>query len=379
MKNTHNNELEISIILPCQNEEQALSFCLSQIKETIKKNNLSAEIIVSDSSTDKSPEIAKRENVILLKHDKDGYGMAYLEAFKIAKGKYIFMADADGTYDFREIPNFINQLREGYDFVLGNRFAGKIEKGAMPLRNKYLGNPVLSGILRIFFNTQIKDSHCGMRAITRKALQKLNLQTTGMEFASETIIKALKNNLKIKEVPINYYKRKGLSKLRPFSDAWKHLRFMLLYSPLFLFFIPGLILFLIGFLSMIWFLLSNPGAIEVKLFSRLMFLSALSIIIGYQLIVFSVFAKTYSVVHLKEQAPIMEKLYKYITIEKASAVGAIIALLGIVVFFLIKQPNSEFNQLREIKNSITALTMIAIGAQTIFSSFMLSILGIKEK
>jgi len=379
MINSHNNELEISIILPCQNEEQALSFCLSQIKETIKKNNLSAEIIVSDSSTDKSPEIAKRENVILLKHDKDGYGMAYLEAFKIAKGKYIFMADADGTYDFREIPNFINQLREGYDFVLGNRFAGKIEKGAMPLRNKYLGNPVLSGILRIFFNTQIKDSHCGMRAITRKALQKLNLQTTGMEFASETIIKALKNNLKIKEVPINYYKRKGNSKLRPFSDAWKHLRFMLLYSPLFLFFIPGLILFLIGFLSMIWFLLSNPGAIEVKLFSRLMFLSALSIIIGYQLIVFSVFAKTYSVVHLKEQAPIMEKLYKYITIEKASAVGAIIALLGIVVFFLIKQPNSEFNQLREIKNSITALTMIAIGAQTIFSSFMLSILGIKEK
>jgi len=379
MINSHNNELEISIILPCQNEEQALSFCLSQIKETIKKNNLSAEIIVSDSSTDKSPEIAKRENVILLKHDKDGYGMAYLEAFKIAKGKYIFMADADGTYDFREIPNFINQLREGYDFVLGNRFAGKIEKGAMPLRNKYLGNPVLSGILRIFFNTQIKDSHCGMRAITRKALQKLNLQTAGMEFASETIIKALKNNLKIKEVPINYYKRKGLSKLRPFSDAWKHLRFMLLYSPLFLFFIPGLILLLIGFLSMIWFLLSNPGAIEVKLFSRLMFLSALSIIIGYQLIVFSVFAKTYSVVHLKEQAPIMEKLYKYITIEKASAVGAIIALLGIVVFFLIEQPNSEFNQLREIKNSITALTMIAIGAQTIFSSFMLSILGIKEK
>ena len=379
MKNTHNNELEISIILPCQNEEQALSFCLSQIKETIKKNNLSAEIIVSDSSTDKSPEIAKRENVILLKHDKDGYGMAYLEAFKIAKGKYIFMADADGTYDFREIPNFINQLREGYDFVLGNRFAGKIEKGAMPLRNKYLGNPVLSGILRIFFNTQIKDSHCGMRAITRKALQKLNLQTTGMEFASETIIKALKNNLKIKEVPINYYKRKGLSKLRPFSDAWKHLRFMLLYSPLFLFFIPGLILFLIGFILMVWFLFSNPGAIEVKLFSRLMFLSALSIIIGYQLIVFSVFAKTYSVVHLKEQAPIMEKLYKYITIEKASAVGAIIALLGIVVFFLIEQPNSEFNQLREIKNSITALTMIAIGAQTIFSSFMLSILGIKEK
>jgi glycosyltransferase involved in cell wall biosynthesis len=379
MANNHNNEPEISVILPCQNEEQALPFCLNQIKETIKKNNLSAEVIVSDSSTDQSPEIAKKENVVLIKHDKDGYGLAYLEAFKIARGKYIFMADADGTYDFGEIPNFINYLKDGYDFVLGNRFAGKIEKGAMPLRNKYLGNPFLSGILRIFFNTKIKDSHCGMRAITKKALQKLNLQTAGMEFASETIIKALKNNLKIKEIPINYYQRKGLSKLRPFSDAWKHLRFMLLYSPLFLFFIPGLILFLAGFILMAWFLLLNPKVIEAGVFFRPMFLSALSIIIGYQLILFSVFAKTYSIVHLKEQSPIMEKLYKYITIEKASVVGAIIALLGIVVFILIKQPNAEFNQLIEVKNSITALTLIAIGAQTIFSSFMLSILGIKEK
>jgi glycosyltransferase involved in cell wall biosynthesis len=379
MANNYNNEPEISVILPCQNEEQALPFCLNQIKETIKKNNLSAEVIVSDSSTDQSPEIAKKENVVLIKHDKDGYGLAYLEAFKIARGKYIFMADADGTYDFGEIPNFINYLKDGYDFVLGNRFAGKIEKGAMPLRNKYLGNPFLSGILRIFFNTKIKDSHCGMRAITKKALQKLNLQTAGMEFASETIIKALKNNLKIKEIPINYYQRKGLSKLRPFSDAWKHLRFMLLYSPLFLFFIPGLILFLAGFILMAWFLLLNPKVIEAGVFFRPMFLSALSIIIGYQLILFSVFAKTYSIVHLKEQSPIMEKLYKYITIEKASVVGAIIALLGIVVFILIKQPNAEFNQLIEVKNSITALTLIAIGAQTIFSSFMLSILGIKEK
>jgi len=240
---THNNEPEISVILPCRNEEQALPFCLKQIKETIKKNNLSAEIIVSDSSTDKSPEIANRENLVLVKHDKEGYGMAYLEAFKIAKGKYIFMADADGTYDFGEIPNFIRYLKEGYDLVLGNRFAGEIEKGAMPLQNKYLGNPILSGILRFFFKTKIKDSQSGMRAITKKALQKLNLQTAGMEFASETIIKALKNNLKIKEIPINYYKRKGLSKLRPFSDAWKHIRFMLLYSPLFLFFIPRFPLF----------------------------------------------------------------------------------------------------------------------------------------
>ncbi len=167
-----NKKPEISIILPCQNEEEALPFCLEQIKKTIRNNNLFAEIIVSDSSTDNSPEIARSERAILLKHDKDGYGIAYLEAFKIAKGKYIFMADADGTYDFGEIPNFLKFLREDYDFVIGNRFSGKMEQDAMPYFHK-LGNPLLSGTLRLFFGTLIKDSHCGMRAISKKSLNLL--------------------------------------------------------------------------------------------------------------------------------------------------------------------------------------------------------------
>jgi len=356
------NNPEISVILPCRNEEKALLFCLQQIKKTIADNGLSAEIIVSDSSSDQSPEIAKKENIILLKHDKEGYGQAYLEAFKIARGKYIFMADADGTYDFNEIPGFIKYLNQGYDFVLGNRFAGKMEEGAMPFLNKRLGNPVLSSILRLFFFTKIIDTQSGMRAIKKDSLKKLKLQTAGMEFASEMIIKAIKNNFKIKEAPINYYKRKGQSKLRPFSDAWKHMRFMLLYSPLFLFFIPGLALFSTGFMLMFW-----PGLSNQKFF-----LPALMAITGYQLIVFSMFAKTYSIAHLKEQSPIMDKLYKYITIEKASALGIIIAISGIVFYFLAPELN-------EIKNSIVALTLITIGVQTIFSSFMLSILGIKNK
>lgn len=349
-----NNKLEVSIILPCQNEAEAISFCLQQIKKTIRKNNLSAEIIVSDSSTDKSPEITQEEGAKLIKHDKDGYGIAYLEAFKIAKGKYIFMADADGTYDFSEIPNFLNCLRENYDFVIGDRFSGKIEKGAMSYSHK-LGNPLLSGTLRLFFGTSIKDSHCGMRAISKKSLEKLNLQTTGMEFASEMVIKALKNNLKIKELPINYYRRKGKSKLKTFSDAWKHMRFMLLYSPLFLFFIPGLFMLLFGFLF-------------IFLFYRLMFFSSILMISGYQLIIFSIFAKTYSITHLGEESPFMNKIYKYLTIEKASILGIAIIFFGLIVYFL----------LNETKNSIVALTLITIGIQTIFSSFMLSILGIKK-
>lgn len=224
-----NSPPEISIILPCHNEQEALPFCLAQIKKNIKQNNLNAEIIVSDSSTDKSPEIARSESAILVKHGKEGYGIAYLEAFKIARGKYVFMADADGTYDFAEIPNFLKYLRENYDFVLGDRFSGKMEKGAMPFLHK-LGNPLLSGMLRLFFGTKISDSHCGMRAISKKSLEKLNLQTIGMEFASEMVVKSLKNNLKIKELPINYYKRKGKSKLRTFSDGWRHFRFMVLYK-----------------------------------------------------------------------------------------------------------------------------------------------------
>ncbi|MFA5856452.1 MAG: glycosyltransferase family 2 protein [Candidatus Pacearchaeota archaeon] len=381
MKNKGKKSPEISIILPCRNEEKALPLCLKEIKEVIIKNKLSAEIIVSDSSTDSSPKIATKNKVILVKHDKEGYGNAYLEAYNVSKGKYIFMADADCTYDFNEIPRFINELKNGSDFIIGNRFSKKIQKESMSFSHRYIGNPILSGILRLFFGTKLKDAHSGMRAISKEALNKLNLKTTGMEFASEMIIKALKNNLKIKELPINYRKRQGMSKLNSFRDAWRHLRFMLLYSPLFLFFIPGIFLFFIGLSTLIWFYLSEPTILGIKLFYHPMFFSSLLTIIGYQLIIFSAFAKSYSITHLEEHSPIMEKLYKYITIEKASIIGIIGSLIGISLyaFIIYKWLNSGFGSLNEIKNSILALTLTVIGVQTIFSSFMLSILGIKEK
>ncbi|MFH1967852.1 MAG: glycosyltransferase family 2 protein [bacterium] len=371
---------EISIILPCRDEEQALGFCLKEIKEVIKKSKLSAEIIVSDSSADKSPKIAKKHKVILIKHNKEGYGAAYLEALKKARGKYIFMADADATYDFKEIPNFLNQLKNGQDMVIGNRFAGRIEEGAMPFSNRCIGNPALSFILRLFFSASINDSQSGMRAIKKQALLKLRLRTTGMEFASEMIIKAIKNKLKIKEIPINYRKRKGKSKLRPYSDAWKHMRFMLIYSPLFLFFAPGFFLFLAGAVSMLWLYFGTPKLFGINLFYHPMFFSSLLLITGYQLITFSGFAKIYSITHLGEKSRLFEKLFKYITIEKASALGGLVVLFGIAIFFIIiaKWLNSGLRELNEIKNSIVALTLIIAGIQTIFSSFMLSILGIKK-
>jgi glycosyltransferase involved in cell wall biosynthesis len=383
-----NQEPEISIILPCRNEEAALPKVLNQIKETIQENNINAEIILSDSSSDNSIEIIKQFaknnpntlKIKVIKHNKIGYGNAYLEAFPHTKSEYLFMADCDGTYDFNEIPKFLEALKENYDFVIGNRFAYKLEKNVMPFSHKYIGNPILSGLLKLFFKTSVKDSHCGMRAITKQSLEKIKLQTTGMEFASEMVIKALKNGLKTKQLPIHYHERIGKSKLNTMTDGWRHLRFMLLYSPLFLFFIPGFILFTLGIITLSWFYLTNPTFFGITFYTHPMFISALLTITGYQLIIFSVFAKTYAINHLNEKSP-LEKLYKYMTIEKASIIGSIIALAGLIIFILIlyKWINSGLGDLNQIKNAVLGLTLLTIGIQTIFSSFMLSILGIKEK
>lgn len=376
-----NKSAELSIILPCLNEEQALGLCLEKIKKIIEKNSLDAEIIVADNgSTDTSSKIAIEKGVKLVHEKERGYGSTYSKGLEAAEGRYLFLSDPDGTYDFNEIPRFVEELKKGYDFVIGNRFKGRIEKGAMPWHHKYIGNPLLSGILRLFFKTKIHDAHCGMRAITKTALDRLNLRTTGMEFASEMIIQAVKKKLRIKELPINYYKRKGESKLKSFVDGWRHLRFMLLYSPLFLFFIPGSLLFLIGAISLFWIYFGSPEILGIRLFYHPMFLSALLIIVGYQLIIFALFAKTYAITHLGDK-PIFDKLYKYITIEKAGVTGILMGILGMTIYGMIffRWVNSGFNELHEIKNAIAALTLIAIGIQTISSAFMLSILAIKGK
>ncbi len=285
-------DILISIVLPCRNEEISLPRCLTEAKRVIAQNNLPAEIIVADSSTDRSPQIALDAGVVLVKHDKDGYGNAYLEGFKQARGKYIFMADADGTYDFDELPKFLKELQAGADLVIGNRFAGKIESGAMPTSHRYLSRVIFAFLTKIFFGLKIGDIHCGERAISREALDKLDLHTTGMEFASEMMIKASRKKLKIIELPINYAVRQGESKLRTIPDGWRHIRFLLLYSPTLLFLLPGLVLMLLGFLAtvLLYFDRLNFGAL--RFYYHPMFGASLVFLIGYQLIIFTVFAKT---------------------------------------------------------------------------------------
>ncbi|MBN2250950.1 MAG: glycosyltransferase family 2 protein [Candidatus Altiarchaeota archaeon] len=218
---------EVSIVLPCRNESETLGHCISSIREVVEANGIDAEIIVSDSSTDDSPKIAAESGARMVKHDLEGYGIACLEGFRASRGRYVFLADADGSYDFKEIPCFVEHLRRGCDLVMGDRFKGSMEDGAMSWHHRYVGNPLLTFLFNVLHGSGVHDVHCGMRAITRDALNKLDLRTSGMEFASEMVLAARKKKLRVKEVPINYYKRGGKSKMRSFADGWRHLKFML--------------------------------------------------------------------------------------------------------------------------------------------------------
>jgi len=259
---TERNQVpEISVVMPCLNEEETLGECIKKASQSMNEHGLSGEIVVCDNgSTDRSAEIGHREGARVVEEKIKGYGSAYHCGIGAARGKYIIMGDADDTYDFREINRFIEPLRNGYDLVMGSRLKGTILKGAMPWLHRYIGNPFLSWFLNLLFHTGVSDSHCGMRAFTREAYDKMDLKTTGMEYASEMVINSSKAGLKITEVPITYYPRGGESKLNSFSDGWRHLRFMLLYSPNHLFLVPGMFLLLAGLLLLLVLL---PGPLTI--------------------------------------------------------------------------------------------------------------------
>lgn len=377
----------ISVILPCLNEEQAISGCLDEIKKVITENNLDAEVVAVDNgSTDKTKDILLSyqqnfPNLVVVGEEKRGYGFAYLKGLKTATGKYLFMADADGTYNFLQLPAFIKKLEEGSDLVVGNRFSGLMSSKSMTWSHKYIGNPFLSFLVRLFFKVKIKDIHCGVRAISSEALNKITLYTGGMEFASEMIIKAAKANLKISELPVTYKNRIGDSKLNTMVDGWRHLRFILLYSPVALFFLPGLFIFLSGVILMLVFSFKELSIFGIQFYVHPLFLFSLMILFGYQLIIFGGFSKVYAINHFGDNSPLIEKLFKYITIERVGLIGLIITTFGAFLYISIFSSwvSSGFNALNQIKESIIGLTLIMLGAQTFFSSFMFSILGIKEK
>jgi glycosyltransferase involved in cell wall biosynthesis len=369
------------------NEELALPHCIDEIEYIIKRYHLEAEVIIIDNgSTDRSKEIvieraAKNPSIRLISETSTGYGSAYLTGFANSSGYYIFMADSDGTYDFKDIPLFIRKLKEGADLVVGNRFTNKMEKGVMPWHHKYIGNPFLSFLVKKLFSVKLNDIHCGVRAIKRDKFNEIKLYTRGMEFASEMIIQASRKNLKMVEVPVRYRARIGLSKLRSFIDGWRNLRFILLYSPLFLFMLPGIILFSIGIISMICLYFFHIELFSIRLYVHPLFYSSLAMILGYQLIVFAGFSKIYAVTHLGDNNSTIIKSFKYLNIEKGLIAGlALLALGGFMYLYVfIEWINFRDGQFDQIKNSIVALTLLILGIQTFFSSFMFSIIGIKER
>ncbi|UCD15439.1 MAG: glycosyltransferase family 2 protein [Candidatus Omnitrophota bacterium] len=378
----NNRDVEVSVVIPCLNEAQAIGGCIEKVKHAFVDNNINGEIVVVDNnSTDNSSVVAHRCGGRVVFQPIKGYGAAYIKGLEEARGRYIIIGDGDNSYDFAEIPRILKFLKDGYDFVIGSRFKGKIHKHSMPWINRYVGNPVLSGLCRLFFRTKLSDIHCGMRAFTKEAYKLMNLKCLGMEFATEMVMEALQKKLKIKEIPIDYHPRKGDSKLRPLKDAWRHIRFMLLFCPTWLYLFPGLLLTVLG-VSMLLALMRGPVLFLGHSWDiHIMVLFSLLSILGYQLINLGMYAKTFAV----QQGYIahdrtIASLTKYFRLESGVLAGFLLFIigLGISLFIFIEWWNSSFGPLFRIRESILAMTFMVLGLQTIFSSFFISLLIIRR-
>jgi glycosyltransferase involved in cell wall biosynthesis len=366
-----NETIEVTVILPSLNEEHTISNCIDKIKKVFEKNDIRGEIIVADNSIDNTPLVAEKHGAFVITPEKNGYGYAYKSAFRYMKGDYIVIGDADDTYDFSEIPNLLKPLRnDEADLVIGNRLKGNIEKDAMPWHHKNIGNPALTWFLNLFFKAGVSDAHSGFRAIKKDYLNLLNLDSDGMEFASEMIIEAAKKGLRIKEVPISYSKRKiNNSKLRSFSDGWRHLKFMLQNAPKFLYIYPGIFLLFVGlFLFFSAFLNLNIGYLPGI---HSMIAGSLLTITGYQVILFGFFANIY----MKRDFP------RFFSLEKGATIGSLLFLLGSVYVFILlwNWIISGFQTLPSLEHDVFGFTLLVLGLQTFFSSFMLSIIANGKK
>jgi glycosyltransferase involved in cell wall biosynthesis len=362
----------VSLVIPTLNESKTIGECIKQANEVFKKMGLEGEIIVVDSSSDDTPVIAKSHGATVVVPEKLGYGNAYLYGFKHARGKYIVLMDGDLTYDPREIDKLISCLQNGcFDMVLGTRLKGEIKQGAMPALHRYIGNPFLTWVLNKLFATEVSDAHCGMRAITRDALYRLNLKAGGMEFASEMVIEAANKNLRIAEVPITYYPRKGKSKLSSFSDGWRHLRFMMLYRPVPFLMIPGVVALIIG--------LALAAAVSLHEQNRMhsLILGSLLLLIGYQMLLAGLYFAAFGVAYgVSSSSNLTKKIMSYHSLEKELLIGILLLAFGLTlgVDVLLGWRAAGFGELYQTQNAMMALILSILGIQTIFSGMFLSLL-----
>jgi glycosyltransferase involved in cell wall biosynthesis len=381
-------ELELSIVMPCLNEAETLASCIRKAQSSLKKLNVAGEVVVADNgSTDGSQAIATEMGARVVAVAAKGYGSALMGGINAARGKYIIMGDADDSYDFANLEPFFHRLQAGYDLVMGNRFKGGIQPRAMPRLHRYLGNPALTGMGRLFFHSPCGDFHCGLRGFSKAAIQKLDLRTTGMEFATETVVKATMYKLRIAEVPTTLSPdgRSRSPHLRSWRDGWRHLRFMLLYSPRWLFLYPGLLLMTLGALVSGW-LLAGPRVIgSLTLDVHTLLYAAMAIVMGFQMVVFAVFTKVFGISEgLLPEDPRLTRLLQFIKLETGLLTGSLFLIIGIAISIYAvntweAQSFGPLNPSKTLRLVIPAVTLITLGLETILSSFFLSILGLKRR
>jgi glycosyltransferase involved in cell wall biosynthesis len=369
----------VSVVIPCLNEAENIEECVHAARSAIEAMGVRGEVIVADNaSEDDSARLAEAAGARVIVERRRGYGSAYLAGFAASSGRYIVMADADLTYDFEEIPRFVAKLEEGAEMVIGDRM-DNIQPGAMPWLHQYIGNPILTGLLNLFFRTGISDAHCGMRALRRDVLPRLELRTTGMEFASEMVIRAAKEDLKIAEFPIEYHPRGGESKLSSFRDGWRHLRFLLVHSPNHLFIVPGALLAGLGTLVVV---LVGSG---LDLFGRAWGVHAiiggsLLMIIGTQVLALGLCAHAYGTYFMGDTDPWFDRMRARFRLEHGLLLGGVFMLIGVVIGAIILATwiSHGFGSLADERLAVIAASVLIVGIQIFFSAFLLSILGLRR-
>lgn len=382
------SDLTVTILMPCLNEAETLAFCVRLAVAALRDNNVAGEVLIADNgSTDGSQQIAREEGARVVDVPVRGYGAALMAGIADARGKYVLMADADASYDFGHLPRFLAKLEEGHDLVMGNRFKGEIKSGAMPPLHKYLGNPVLSFIGRLFFGIPVGDFHCGIRAMRRDAILSLELHTTGMEYASEMVVRSSLAGLRITEVPTTLSPdgRTRAPHLRTWRDGWRHLRFLLLYSPRWLFLLPGIITFFVGLIISLW-LIGGPRTVGRWTFDVDTLTYALGLVlIGAHISVFAVSAKVFATQEgFLPPNPKFERIFQYITLETGLLFGCLLLLLGagILGYALHIWSAAGFGDLSPqymLRLTLPSATCFMLGVEAIFGSFFLSLLGMKRR
>jgi len=382
------DDVELSVVMPCLDEAATVGICVKKAIDALEQHGIRGEVIVADNgSTDGSQQIARDFGARVVPVERRGYGSALQAGIAAARGEFVLMGDADDTYDFSQLDEFVAKLREGYDLVMGNRFRGKILPGAMPALHRYLGNPVLTGLGRLFFKSPVGDFHCGLRAFRKDEIEQLELRTLGMEFASEMIVKATAFGLRVTEIPTTLApdRRDRAPHLRTWRDGWRHLRFLLLYSPRWLFLYPGVALFALG-IMLSGALLPGPRKIGSIVFDiHTLLFAAMAILIGFQSVVFATFTKVFAISEgLLPEDPRLTRMFRYITLEVGLIAGVLLILAGAGAWVL----GLEYWRIRQfgpldpektLRIVIPGVVCFTLGFQVVLSSFFLSVLGMSRR